>query len=195
MENPWLSTTPPPRLYLPWIQLASLRELRSMPNIAPPAMAQIWRAHLIGRGRSSMGPCRPHLRTALVTPGITLILYWSVLSPMAAIRPITRKCRLLAINYRPMRSGRFWISSRAVGEGKNASTSGGLPLHREILSENILSERNRYIPALSGQTIWQPFLSRIRSIRAANQAKEADVGETAYWNMRWNLDENYRDKN
>jgi ubiquinone/menaquinone biosynthesis C-methylase UbiE len=31
----------------------------------------------------------------------------------------------------------------------NVSTSGGLLSHREILSEHIMSERNRYIPALS----------------------------------------------
>jgi hypothetical protein len=57
-----------------------------------------------------------------------------------------------------------------------------------------MSERNRYIQALSRQTIWQPFLARFRSIIAANQAKEADVREAAYWNKWWNLVENYGDK-
>jgi hypothetical protein len=74
-------------------------------------------------------------------------------------------------------------------------TSGGLLSLKVILSEHIMRERNRYIQALSRQTIWQPFLARFRSIRAAKQAKEAYDGETAYWKKRWNLDENYRDKN
>jgi ubiquinone/menaquinone biosynthesis C-methylase UbiE len=42
------------------------------------------------------------------------------------------------------------------------STSGGLLLHREILSEHIMSERNRYIPALSFRwltPLYDPLLS------------------------------------